>query len=595
MTVASIQPTPFDRLLSLRRELAKLGVDGFILPHSDEYQSEYLAPDAECLAWLTGFTGSAGFAVILPDRAAAFTDGRYLIQIEMQVDLNLYEIVDVTKAGVGDWLAVRASAGQTIGYDPKLHTPSQIKALANKLEGKDVHLVPLGTNPLDALWAERGDAAIAPAEVFSEAVAGQSSAEKRTQIAAQLKEKNIDATIITLPDSIAWLLNVRGNDIPHNPVVLSYAILHTRDGQLDWFVDERKITPAVRAHLGNAVTIKPHAEIAAAVTKLNGVVQIDFEKSSQWFIDQLKTSSATVKNEPDPCIAPKAIKTPQEQDAMRAAHLRDGVAVTKFLCWFDQSIGNQTITELDVDAKLLEFRQQQEGFRGTSFDSLIGWAAHGAIIHYRVTPETNIEIKGNGMLLIDSGAQYNDGTTDITRTIAVGSPTDEMKDRFTRILKGHIGVAMAKFPEGVAGAQIDTLARRPLWEVGIDFPYGTGHGVGVYLCVHEESARLSPRGYGPVKANMIVSNEPGYHKPGEYGIRTEGLILSYETGEICSDGRKMLAFETITLAPIDRRLVVDELLLPFEREWLDAYQQRVYDTLSPFLTGNEKNWLKTQI
>lgn len=592
MSVPPIAPTPHDKLVSLRRALTALGVDGFILPHADAYQSEYLAPEAECLAWLTGFTGSAGAAIILPDRAAALTDGRYLIQIEMQVDRNLYEIVDITKAGVGDWLAARATSGQTIGYDPKLHTPSQIKALETKLEGKGVRLQPLAVNPCDGLWLDRAGTAIAAAEIFPEEIAGASSAAKRTEIAAQLREKGIGAAIITLPDSIAWLLNVRGQDIPHNPVILSYAILHARDGQLDWFVDERKITAAVRAHLGNAVTVRPHDDIAAAIEKLDGVVQIDFDKSSQWFIDKIKSSSATVKNGADPCIAPKAIKTRAEQDAMRAAHVRDGVAMTKFLCWFDDAVKSGTLTELAAQDKLEEFRAAQPGFRMTSFTTSAGWAAHGAITHYSATPDTSAVIKGDGLFLLDSGAQYNDGTTDITRTIAVGRPTAEMKDRFTRVLKAHIAVARARFPEGTSGAQIDALGRAPLWDAGIDFAHGTGHGVGVYLYVHEDSVRLSSKGYGPAKAGMIVSNEPGFYKEGEYGIRSENLILCHDTGELCSDGRAMLAFETITLAPFDRRAIDDSLLTPTERDWLASYHQRVFDTLSPFLTADEKDWLK---
>lgn len=595
MTIASIQPTPYDKLLSLRRELRGLGVDGFILPHSDEYQSEYLSPDAECLAWLTGFTGSAGAAVVLPEKAAAFTDGRYLIQIEMEVDMNLYEIVDNTKAGVGDWLAARGTAGQTIGYDAKLHTPAQIKALEKKLEGKNIKLVALNENPLDTLWAHRSNTPVAPAEVFPEAVAGTSSAEKRTTIAASLKEKGVDAVVITLADSVAWLLNIRGQDIPHNPLVLSYAILHAADARLDWYVDERKITADVRAHLGNAVSVKPHADFGAALGQLQGVVNVDFDKSSQWVINQIQSGTATLKNDVDPCIALKAIKTPQERDAMRAAHVRDGVALTKFLYWFAQEAPKGQLTELDAEARLLEFRQQQPGFRMTSFDAIAGWADHGAIVHYHATPETNARIQGNGLFLLDSGGQYPDGTTDVTRTIGVGKPTEEMKRSFTTVMKAHIALARAVFPEGATGAQLDGLTRAPLWEQGLEFSHGTGHGVGVYLCVHEDSVRISPRGHNQAKANMIVSNEPGFYKEGEYGIRCENLILSYDTGKLFSDGRAMLAFETITLAPFDRSLLIDDMLTAAEKSWLNDYHQRVYDTLSPFLNADEKMWLKAQI
>lgn len=586
--------TSQEKLVALRAELTRLGIDGFIVPHADEYQSEYLAPSNERLAWLTGFTGSSGAAVVLPDLAAAFTDGRYLLQIAEQVDGEIYEVVDITKAGVSDWLAVRGAKGQTIGYDPKLHTVSQIKVLESKLQAAGLTLVPLHTNPLDLLWTGRVEDPIKYAEVFPESLAGQSSADKRTAIATSLKEKGIASTVITLPDSIAWLLNIRGQDIPHNPLVLSYAILHN-DGRLDWFVDERKLTPEVKAHLGNAVSVYPHASISYALKALTGPVQVDFERSSRWFVNHLTEAGIEVRDGADPSIAPKAIKTPAEQAAMREAHIRDGVAVTKFLYWFDQEAPKGKLTEMDVEAKLLEFRQAQSGLRDTSFDTIAGWGAHGAIVHYRVTPESNIPISGNGMLLLDSGAQYSDGTTDITRTICVGTPTTEMKDRFTRVMRGHISVAMAKFPENTPGAQIDTLARLPLWDAGLDFSHGTGHGVGCYLCVHEESARISPRGHSPIKASMIISNEPGYYKDGEYGIRCENLIMSYETGEVFADGRKMLAFKTITLAPFDKRLIDNTMLTHEERAWLMAYHQRVYDTLAPFLTPQEAKWLEKQI
>lgn len=581
-----------DKLDALRARLTEMGVDGFIVPHADEYQSEYLPPSAERLAWFTGFTGSNGAAVILPDQAAALTDGRYLIQIRQQVYEHLYEVVDITKAGVADWLAVRGKAGQVIGYDPRLHTPRQLKLIHEKISPKGLSLRPV-PSPIDDMWLERVEDPILPAEVFPETIAGTSSAQKRTTIAAQLKEQGVASTVITLPDSIAWLLNIRGQDVPHNPLVLSYAVLHAGDARVDWYVDERKLTPDVRAHLGNTVTIKNPALLGQDLQSLAGIVQVDFDRSPQWFVDQLVMANIQVRDGKDPCILPKALKAPQEQAAMKAAHLRDGVAMVKFLHWFDQHSLSGKLSEMDVEAKLLEFRQQQPAFRGTSFDSIVGWAEHGAIIHYSVTPETNIMIQGEGMLLLDSGAQYSDGTTDITRTIAVGNATPEMKDRYTRVLKAHIAIASAKFPEGIAGAQLDTLARKPLWDGGIDFPYGTGHGVGCYLCVHEESARISPRGYDPVKANMIVSNEPGFHKEGGFGIRTESLILSYDTGSVCSDGRKMLAFETITLVPIDLRLIELPLLTTEERAWLNAYHDRVYSSLISFLTPDEQGWLKT--
>lgn len=588
------QMSSHEKMVALRTELKRLGVDGIIIPHVDEYQSEYVPASAMRLAWLTGFTGSNGVAVVLPDQATAITDGRYLLQIAEQVPQDLYEIVDQAKAGVGDWLIARASRGQTIGYDAKLHSVNQIKLLREKVAAAGLKMVALGQNPIDLLWTGRPVDPIEYAEVFPEEIAGRSSADKRTTIAAELKEKGISSVVITLADSIAWLLNIRGRDIPHNPVVLSYVILHN-DARIDWYVDDAKLTPAVRAHIGNAVTVKPPLSFAKDLEALTGAVQVDFDRSSRWVFNTLKAANIDVKDGMDPCVMPKALKTQQEKDAMRSAHLKDGVALTKLLYWIDQEAPKGQISELDIVAKLQELREVQDKFRETSFETIAGSGPHGAIVHYRPMPETNIKLVNNSLLLIDCGAQYSDGTTDVTRTIAIGTPTSEMKDRFTRVMKGHIAIAMARFPEGVPGSQIDVLGRRPLWEIGLDYSYGTGHGVGCYLCVHEESARLSPRGHGPVKANMIVSNEPGYHKAGEYGIRHENLILSFETGETFADGRKMLAFETLTLAPFDRRAMDTTMLTHEERAWLHGYHQWVYDMLSPYLDGPEKVWLEKQI
>lgn len=577
------------RLNALRSELKKLGVDGLIVPHADEYQSEYLQPAAERLAWVTGFTGSAGAAAILPDQAAAFTDGRYLIQIREQVDEDQFEIVDITKAGVGDWLAARGEKGQVVGYDPKLYTPKQIKAISEKISLKGISLKAIA-NPVDILWQDREVSPARPAEVFPEYLAGRSSFEKRSEIASRLKEQGVDACVITLPDSLAWLLNIRGQDVPHNPLVLSYGIIYAEDGRIDWFVDTAKITPEVRVHLGNTVTICPPETLTDTLRNLSGVVQIDHQRSPQWFVEQL--GKATLRDGKDPCILPKAIKTAEEQNAMRGAHLRDGVAVSKFLCWLATRNANPVLTEIDIDHKLNEFRRAQSGYRAESFDTIAGWAGHGAIIHYRATPESNSKIIPPGLLLLDSGAQYSDGTTDITRTIAIGTPTPEMKDRFTRVLKGHIGIACAIFPEGTAGVQIDTLARKPLWDAGLDFAHGTGHGVGCFLCVHEEAASISPRGHEPIRVGMILSNEPGFYKEDEFGIRIENLILCQSIGVTSSDGRPMLDFETLTLVPIDRSLVELKLLTDDERDWLNGYHERVYDALAKFMNADEKAWLK---
>lgn len=587
--------TPSEKLAALRAELAKLGVDGFIVPHTDEFMSEYMQPSEEALAWLTDFTGSAGFAAILPDQAAVLTDSRYEIQVRKQVDQDLYEMVDTGKAGVSDWFAVRGTAGQVIGYDPKLHTSKQIKTLLDKLTPAGLTIKALDVNPLNSLWQDRPVEPVLPAEIFPEAIAGVSSATKRTEIAAALRDKGVKSTVISMADSIAWLLNIRGQDIPHNPVVLSYAIIHAQDAVVDWYVDDRKLTPDVRAHLGNAIRISPLSDLPAALKKLAGPVGVDFERTSQWFVEELRAAGTEVRDVMDPCVQPKAIKNSAEQAAIRAAHIRDGVALTKLIYWFEHTAQSGNLTELDVEAKLIELRQQQSGFRGTSFDTIAGWADHGAIVHYRATPATNKRIVGDGLLLLDSGAQYNDGTTDVTRTLLVGTPTAEMKDRYTRVLKGHIDLGAARFPEGTTGMQIDVFARKPLWDIGLDFGHGTGHGVGCFLYVHEESLRISPRVAMAVKPGVLVSNEPGYYKEGEYGIRLENLILSYDTGDTFADDRKIFAFETVTLAPFDMRLINLEMLTAEQRTWLNAYHTRVYKTLAEYLEPDEQNWLKTHI
>jgi Xaa-Pro aminopeptidase len=578
-----------DKLSAIRSQLQKLGVDGLILPHADEYQSEYLPASAERLAWLTGFTGSAGAAAVLPDRAAAFTDGRYLIQIRNQVDPHLFEIVDITKANPGDWLSLYGKKGQVIGYDPKLYTPKQIRILQDKISDRGLSLKAI-ENPVDAVWTDRPADPVQPAEIFPDSIAGRSSAEKRAMLAAELRERGLASAVITQPDSIAWLLNIRGQDVPHNPLVLSYAILH-EDGSVDWFADARKITPDIKAHLGNAVGVRDPGTIGAVLKDLKGPVLLDHQRSPQWFLNQLKAAGVAVKDGKDPCILPKACKTEAEQEGMRAAHLRDGIAVTKFLCWLDKN-GKDGWTERDIEKKLNGFRREQPGYRAESFDTIAGWAGHGAIIHYRATAESNAKIIPPGILLLDSGAQYNDGTTDITRTIAIGEPGADMKDRFTRVLKGHIGVACAIFPEGTPGAQIDTLARKPLWDAGLEYAHGTGHGVGCYLCVHEEAASISPRGHDPIKAGMVLSNEPGFYKEGEFGIRIENLVLCQGVGVTSSEGRPMLDFETLTLAPIDRNLIEVRLLTDDERDWLNVYHDRVYESLAAFMDPDERDWLR---
>lgn len=581
----------FEKLSALRGVLKSNGVDGFIVPRTDEYQNEFVPECFERLAWLTGFTGSAGHAVILETSAAVFSDGRYTIQLRQQIDSALYEAGDSTRVTIPDWLGASAKTGSVIGYDPKLHTHKQLQVIATKLAEKNITLKALDKNPIDMIWADRPSEPLVPVEIFPEEFAGRSSAEKRVGIGQYIKDLGCKAAIISLPDSIAWLLNIRGKDVAHNPVALSYAVLHD-DGQLEWFIASAKISPDIVRAIGNTVQIFPPDEIEKRIAALNDgdarPVLIDTQRSSEYFLQLLKKSGIAAVEGKDPCVIPKSVKTPEEQNAMRGAHIRDGAAVTKFLCWLSNNAEGQS--EISIADKLEAFRKADPLYRDSSFETICGWAGNGAIVHYRAEEKTAATISGAGLLLIDSGAQYADGTTDITRTVAVDAPTAEMKDRFTRVLKGHIALATARFPQGTTGAQLDSLARQALWQEGLDYAHGTGHGVGCYLSVHEEAASISPRGNESVLPGMILSNEPGYYKENAYGIRIENLILCQQEA-MAEDGRPLLYFETLTLAPIDLTLVDFDLLTPFERDWLGAYHKRVREVIGPMLNVDEHNWL----
>ncbi len=601
MTEKPEQDSP-ERLQALRDELKQKKLDGFLVPRTDEYQGEYVPAGAERLAWLTGFTGSAGLAVILDNKAAVITDGRYDIQVEQQTESGLYETYseDMTAE---DWLADNGVSGMTIGYDPKLHTPSQLVALKKKLKAKNITLTPVDENPLDSVWDNQPAPPMAMVELFPDSIAGRSAQEKRTDIAKALKNENGKAVILTKSDSIAWLLNVRGNDVPHIPVVLSYAILY-ETGDVHWFVDSAKVPPDVTKHLGSHVQCREPGELENALAYLahdalkdNKPVMLDFKRTASWFKIKLEDAGAAVENMADPCILPRACKTPEEQAGIIESHIRDGVAMARFLKWLDEEGPKGQLSEIDVEEQLLQYRQQDGDLRDTSFDTIAGWAGNGAIIHYRATPESVKTITPPGLLLLDSGGQYGSGgTTDITRTIAMGTPTEEMQENFTRVLQGHIGVAMARFPEGTVGAQIDLLARQPLWNAGLDYDHGTGHGVGCYLAVHEEAAGISKVGQTPFAPGMLISNEPGYYdKEDEYGIRIESLVLVREDGLRHGTNKIMMTFETVTMAPIDTRLIKPDMMKDEELAWLNDYHERVYKTLSPRLEPHEhdvKTWLK---
>ncbi len=586
------------RLNALRTELARQGLDGFIIPRTDEYQGEFLPPGAERVAWLTGFTGSAGVAVVLKDRAVVMTDGRYQIQVRRQVDGALFETGDSTKIPAADWLAEHAAEGSVIGYDPRLHTVEQLRVLEMKCRNAGLVLKACAVNPVDAIWTDRPAPPESAVAIFPEVYAGRSAHDKRQDLAAALTKKKAHAYVFTLPDSIAWLLNIRGGDVPHTPVALSYAVLHEADGGVDWFINPERVPAAVKRHLGNAVRVvapegleKTLTDVARAARDAGRPVLLDYKRAPVRFRLLLEQAGAEVRDEKDICIQPRACKNAAEIAAMENAHIRDGAAMARFLFWLEQEAPKGTLTEMDVGAQLETFRAADPKYRTSSFESIVGFGANGAIVHYRAVPETNAKIVPPGLLLVDSGGQYEDGTTDITRTVAVGAPDAEMRDRFTRVLRGHIALARAKFPDGATGAQLDTLARFPLWEKGLDYAHGTGHGVGCYLSVHEEAASISPRGHEPVRAGMIISNEPGYYKEGGYGIRIESLVLAEEAGKTES-GVSMLSFRTLTFAPIERRMIMAELLTADEKDWLNAYHASVFQRVSPLVSKEVAAWLK---
>jgi Xaa-Pro aminopeptidase len=579
------------RLKALRDELARRGLDGFVVPHSDEYGGEYLPKRAERLAWLTAFTGSAGAAVVLKDKAAVFVDGRYTLQVRQQTDTKLFEPRDLVGEGPAGYIEKQVPKGAKLGYDPWLHTQAGIEHLRKAAEKAGVTLTPTDGNPIDAVWADQPDAPTAKAKPHAMNLAGESAQSKRTRIAEDIKAKGADAAVITLSDSICWLLNIRGQDVPHTPFALSFAIQHA-DGSADLFMDAKKSSPELVQHLGNAVRLHAPDAFASALDDLKGkTVLADPGASAAAIFDRLAAAGATVSRGSDPCQLPKACKNPVEIEGARKAHIRDGAALTKFLAWMAREAPGGELTEIDAAEMLEGFRRETGALTDLSFDSISGAAPHAALPHYRVTRSSNRKINRDEIYLIDSGGQYPDGTTDVTRTMIAGTPTAEMKDRFTRVLKGHISLATARFPDGTTGAQLDTLARRPLWDAGCDYDHGTGHGVGSYLSVHEGPQSISKRPITqPLKPGMICSNEPGYYKEKQYGIRIENLVVVGEPKDAGGD-RKVMEFETITLAPIDLNLVEPALLAPEEKDWLNAYHARVRETLEPLVDGETKAWL----
>lgn len=587
-----------DRLTALREQLKRDHLDGFVVPLTDEHMSEYVGSYAQRLQWLTGFKGSAGSAVVLPEQAAIFTDGRYTLQVRSQVSGKEWSYQSVPETSVAEWLREHAPEGARIGYDPWLHTSDWVKQATEQLAAKGAELVAVGVNPIDRVWADRPEPSKARLVVQRDELAGRSSADKRQEMAEWLEANNADAAVLAALDSIAWTFNLRGADVSHTPVALAYAIVN-RDGTAELFVEPEKVGSEVRAHLGNGVRVHDRSAFEPYLKGLKGKnVAVDPERSVAAIGQALEEAGASIWRVRDPAVLPKAVKNPTEIAGHQAAQARDGAAIAKFLKWVEQEAPSGGLDELKASDRLQAFREEGGMLRDLSFDTISGSGPNGAIVHYKASPETNRPIEMNSLYLVDSGGQYEDGTTDITRTLAIGEPTDEMRDRFTRVLQGHIGIATALFPKGTRGSQLDSFARRALWDAGLDYAHGTGHGVGAFLSVHEGPQRIAAVGSSqaggdePLQAGMILSNEPGYYKAGEYGIRIENLVLVVPK-QVDGAEKEMLGFETLTFAPIERRLVVKEMLSGKELDWLNDYHAEVLAKICPQLSGDDLPWLES--
>ncbi len=585
------------RLTALRVQLKKDQLDGFVVPICDEHMSEYVGDYAQRLGWLTGFGGSAGSAVVLSEEAAIFTDGRYTLQVREQVDGNNWQYVGVPQTSISDWLKEHTPAGARIGYDAWVHPKGWVESATVALKAKGAELVAVKSNPIDAVWADQPGKSDAKLMVHEDRFAGQSSAEKRAAVAEWLTANGLDSTVISALDSVAWLLNVRGSDVANTPVALSFVLAHA-DGTADLFVAPEKVGDDVRAHLGNAVRLRTPEEFVPALKAMNGKrIAVDPDRAVAAIFSALKDGGATIVEARDPTILPKAVKNHVEQAGHRAAQARDGAALSRFLHWMSETAHQGGLDELSAAARLKSFRQDTGMLHDLSFDTISATGPNGAHCHYKVDEKSNRAIEPNSIYLVDSGGQYLDGTTDVTRTIWVGpgQPTAEMKDRFTRVLKGHIALALAVFPEGTRGAQLDTMARAALWQAGLDYAHGTGHGVGSFLAVHEGPQRIGKFSGGqagtdePLQAGMFLSNEPGYYKAGEYGIRIENLVLVEERDIAGAEGR-YFGFETLTFAPIDKTLVDVSLLNSEELRWWNDYHAKVLSIIAPQLDGDALAW-----
>ncbi|MVT52453.1 M24 family metallopeptidase [Bradyrhizobium yuanmingense] len=580
------------RLAALREELARRKLTGFVVPRADQQQNEYVPPSEERLAWLTGFTGSAGLAVVLPQEAALFVDGRYTLQAAKQVDAKAWVVESLIDPPPESWVAAHLKAGDRLGFDPWLHTFLAAERLSAACAKAGAELVAVDSNPIDAIWQDRPQPPLAPVAVHSLQHAGITEAEKLTQIRAEIAKLGTDALVLSDSHAVAWTFNIRGADVAHTPLPLSYALV-PKEGRPTIFIDHRKLSNLTRDHLEQSADVREPDAMAPtlmALAKSGAAIALDNATAADALSRLISGAGGKPVRGSDPVALLKAVKNATEIKGTKTAHLRDAVALARFLAWIDREAPSGKLTEIDAVEALETFRRDTGALRDVSFPTISGTGPNGAIVHYRVTRKSNRRIAPGDLLLIDSGAQYEDGTTDVTRTMAVGEPTDEMRDRFTRVLRGHIAIARAVFPDGTTGAQLDTLARQYLWAVGLDFEHGTGHGVGSYLSVHEGPARISKLGTTPLKRGMILSNEPGYYKTDGFGIRIENLELVV-AADIKGAEKPMNAFETLTLAPIDRRLIDVAMLSRDELDWLNAYHARVRDDVRPALDEATKTWL----
>jgi Xaa-Pro aminopeptidase len=581
------------RLAALRAELKRQNLDGFIVPRADRHQGEYVPPSEERLAWLTGFNGSAGTAIVLADRAAIFVDGRYQLQVRDQVDTSLFAVEHLVENPPDKWLEANLPRGARFGYDPWLHTADGAERLGQAVSAAGASLVPVEANPIDAVWTGRPTPPLGRVTVHDLKFAGEPAGEKIARVQAEIAKLKSDALIISDPHNVAWTFNIRGSDVAHTPLPLAFASV-PREGRASLYIDGRKLSNEVRDYLETLADVREPAAFVDDLKALGGTkaaVQLDSATAADALARAISDAGGTITRAADPITAMKAVKNATEIAGSRAAHLRDGAAMANFLAWFDREARTGKLTEIDAVAALETFRRETGLLKELAFATISGSGPNGAIVHYRVTRATNRAIAPGELFLMDSGAQYEDGTTDITRTIAVGTPTPEMRERFTRVLKGHMAIARAVFPDGATGAQLDSFARQYLWVAGIDFDHGTGHGVGSYLSVHEGPARISKLGTTPLKRGMILSNEPGYYKTGAYGIRLENLVLVIET-KIEGAEKDMNAFETLTFAPFDRRLIESALMTADEIAWLDAYHARVGEILMPLVARDTREWLE---